>query len=131
MTDEIREVEPRSSSSTSRTSSTGFSFHVYCLAGAFAIPGLPPLACETLDELVFDNSDKQARETGDALLLSEFGATDDLSVIRRNVESAEDHMVSWQYWHYCACDDPTTQDPGVPGSRRSWSTRTSRRPGRI
>ena len=91
----------------------GFSFHVYCLAGAFAIPGLPPLACETLDGLVFDNADRQASQTGDALLLSEFGATDDLGVIRRNVESAEEHMVSWQYWHYCACDDPTTSGPGV------------------
>jgi len=92
---------------------TGFSFHVYCIAGAFAIPGLPPTPCETADELVFSNADKQAAETGDALLLSEFGATDDLDVLRRNVEGAESHMVSWQYWHYCACDDPTTQGPGV------------------
>jgi endoglycosylceramidase len=89
---------------------TGFSFHVYCLAGGF--PGLPA-ACETAEEMVFQNADKQAEETGDALLLSEFGATDDLDVIRRNVESAEAHMVSWQYWHYCACDDPTTSGPGV------------------
>jgi endoglycosylceramidase len=22
-------------------------------------------------------------------------------------------MTSWQYWHYCACDDPTTSGPGV------------------
>jgi len=91
----------------------GFSFHVYCLPGALALPGLDAIACETLDELVLDNADKQAEETGDALLLSEFGATDDLAVIRRNVEGAERHMTSWQYWHYCACDDPTTQGPGV------------------
>ncbi len=94
---------------------TGFSFHDYCLAGAFSIPGLPPIACETLDELVFDNADKQAAETGDALLLSEFGATNDLDVIRRTVDSADAHMVSWQYWHYCECDDPTTQGPGQQG----------------
>jgi endoglycosylceramidase len=92
---------------------TGFSFHVYCLAGAFNIPGLPQLGCDQLDELVLSNADKQAQETGDALLLSEFGATDDLSVIRRNIEGAERHMISWQYWHYCACDDPTTSGPGV------------------
>ena len=76
-------------------------------------PACRSIACDTLDELVFDNADKQAQETGDALLLSEFGATDDLSVIRRNIEGAERHMVSWQYWHYCACDDPTTSGPGV------------------
>nr|MBA2545856.1 hypothetical protein [Solirubrobacterales bacterium] len=62
-----------------------------------------------------DNADKQSAETGDALLLSEFGATDDLNVIRRNIEQAEAHMVSWQYWHYCECGDPTTQGPGVQG----------------
>jgi endoglycosylceramidase len=89
----------------------GFSFHVYCLAGALGAGD--PGACPTFEEVVFANADKQASETGDALLLSEFGATDDLEVIRRNVESAESHMVSWQYWHYCGCDDPTTSGPGV------------------
>ena len=92
---------------------TGFSFHVYCLAGAFSVPGAPQLGCDQLDELVLANADKQARETGDALLMSEFGATDDLSVIRRNIEGAERRMISWQYWHYCGCDDPTTSGPGV------------------
>ena len=24
-------------------------------------------------------------------------------------------MVSWQYWHYCECDDPTTSGPGIQG----------------
>jgi endoglycosylceramidase len=91
---------------------TGFSFHVYCLPGALMIPGLDGIACETLDELVMDNADAQAQQTGDPLLLSEFGATDDLNVIRRNVEGAERHMISWQYWHYCECDDPTTQASG-------------------
>jgi hypothetical protein len=36
-------------------------------------------------------------------------------VIRRNIEQAEAHMVSWQYWHYCECDDPTTAGTGVQG----------------
>ena len=94
---------------------SGFSFHVYCLTGGLAaILGLD-IGCEQTEELAFDNADKQAAETGDALLLSEFGATDDVEVIRRNIEQAEAHMVSWQYWHYCECDDPTTQGPGVQG----------------
>jgi endoglycosylceramidase len=93
----------------------GFSFHVYCLAGSLGFSFVPTTSCTELDELVFDNADKQAQETGDALLLSEFGATDDLSVIQRNVEQAEEHLVSWQYWHYCECDDPTTAGPGVQG----------------
>jgi endoglycosylceramidase len=124
--DQIREVEPQkliwyepnvifnfgadSHHPATGDDGTGFSFHVYCLAGAFALPGMPSEGCETMDELVFENADKQAEETGDALLLSEFGATDDLDVLRRNVEQAETHMISWQYWHYCGCDDPTSQD---------------------
>lgn len=94
---------------------SGFSFHVYCLPGAFGIPGLPTVACDLLDGLVLDNADKQAEETGDALLLSEFGATNDLDTIRRIVDGADAHMTSWQYWHYCECDDPTTQGPGQQG----------------
>ena len=47
-------------------------------------------------------------------MLSEFGATDDLATIRQNVQQADQHMVSWEYWHYCECLDPTTS-----GSRRS------------
>jgi endoglycosylceramidase len=93
---------------------SGFSFHVYCISGAISLPGLEG-SCAQLEELAFDNADKQAAETGDALLLSEFGATNDLGVIQRNIEQAEAHMISWQYWHYCDCDDPTTAGPGVQG----------------
>jgi endoglycosylceramidase len=85
----------------------GFSFHVYCLSAAAGGGNSP--ACETADNLVFDNADKQARQTGSALLLSEFGATDENDVNLRIVESADEHRVSWQYWHYCGCRDPTTQ----------------------
>jgi len=46
-------------------------------------------------------------------MLTEFGATDDLATIRRDVEQADRHMVSWQYWHYCECDDPTTTGSGT------------------
>ena len=59
------------------------------------------------------NADKQADETGDVLLLTEFGATDDLEAIARVVRLADNHMVSWQEWHYCDCADPTTSGPGV------------------
>jgi endoglycosylceramidase len=63
--------------------------------------------------MVFANADKQAEETGDVPLLTEFGATDDLETLGRIVRLADAHMVGWQYWHYCGCDDPTTQGPGV------------------
>jgi endoglycosylceramidase len=91
----------------------GFSWHVYCISAATGGGNSP--ACTAADEMVADNADKQARQTGSALLLSEFGATDDNGVNERVAALADEHMVSWQHWHYCGCDDPTTQaGPGSP-----------------
>jgi endoglycosylceramidase len=59
------------------------------------------------------DADKRAQTSGDALMLSEFGATDDLATIRSNIRLADRHMVSWQYWHYCECQDPTTTGTGT------------------
>jgi len=87
----------------------GFSFHNYCFTGLIA--GSPP-TCPESEDLVFDNADAHARKTGDALMLSEFGATADISILDRITGFADRHMVSWQEWHYCGCDDPTTQGPG-------------------
>jgi hypothetical protein len=95
----------------------GMSFHIYCLAEGNT-PGPSPFdpeqqaGCSTSEELPFQNADAQSARTGDALLLSEFGATDDLEQIQRIVEGAEKHMISWQYWHYCQCADPTTSGVG-------------------
>jgi endoglycosylceramidase len=85
----------------------GFSFHVYCLPGAFG--GGAGDDCETLEELPFTNADTRSEETKDALLLTEFGATDDLVMLERVARIADEHMVGWQEWHYCACDEPTSQ----------------------
>jgi endoglycosylceramidase len=90
----------------------GFSFHNYCLPAAFGGPGSGP-ACEPLEDIVFANADRQAAETGDVPFLTEYGATDDLATIERLVRLSDAHMVSWKYWHYCDCADPTTAGPGV------------------
>ena len=92
----------------------GFAFNMYCLAGGGLGSGGPPpgpggeAACDTGYRLTLDNAEAQSRETGDALLLTEFAATDDLKTIDKVVELADQRMISWQQWHYCACDDPTT-----------------------
>lgn len=87
----------------------GMSFHSYCLSagGSDSNDG-----CETNDELVADNADAQAERTGDALLLTEFGATQNPDILNAAVERYERHMVGWQEWHYCGCDDPTTTGSG-------------------
>jgi endoglycosylceramidase len=87
----------------------GFSFHNYCFPGL--VGGAPP-TCPEGEDLVFKNADSRAKATGDALMLSEFGATADTSILDRITGYADRHMVSWQEWHYCGCDDPTTQGPG-------------------
>jgi endoglycosylceramidase len=95
----------------------GMSFHVYCLSEG-STPGRSPFdpaqaaQCEQFEELPFDNADLQSGRTGDTMLLTEFGATDDLDQIERMVERADANMVGWQYWHYCQCDDPTTTGAG-------------------
>jgi endoglycosylceramidase len=90
----------------------GFSFHNYCLPGAFGGPGSGP-ACEPLEDLVFQNAETQAERTGDVPFLTEWGATDDADTIERILRLSDAHMASWQYWHYCDCADPTTAGPGV------------------
>jgi endoglycosylceramidase len=91
----------------------GFSFHVYCAPGSFGIAAFNSLGCPALNDHVFANADKYSGSTGAALMLSEFGATDDLDTIGQNVKQADQHMVSWEYWHYCECLDPTTSGSGT------------------
>ena len=88
----------------------GFAFNMYCLAslGGEPPPGPGGASCDTGYERTLDNAEGQSRETGDALLLTEFAATDDLRTIERVAELADQRMISWQQWHYCTCDDPTT-----------------------
>ncbi|MEK6276394.1 MAG: cellulase family glycosylhydrolase [Actinomycetota bacterium] len=88
----------------------GMSFHIYCLTGGAGAAS--DSECETLEELSLNNAQERAKLNGDTLLLSEFGATDREPVIERMVDRADRNMVSWQWWHYCGCNDPTTTGPG-------------------
>jgi endoglycosylceramidase len=80
----------------------GFNFHDYCLGNQPGTPSAGPIqqGCQTEEGIPFDNADKQSARTGDALLLSEFGATDNLGDLERIVRAADQHMVSWQEWAY-------------------------------
>ena len=87
----------------------GFSFHDYCLS---AEQPASDQACAKSDDLVFQHALDRVASTKEALLLTEFGATDARSVLTPMVERADRTMVSWTEWHYCGCDDPTTSGPG-------------------
>jgi endoglycosylceramidase len=86
-------------------SNSGFSFHDYCLDNSAP-------SCPETEALVFHNADDVAQETDRALMLTEFGATDEDPRIQHIVDLADEHMVSWMWWAYCGCDDPTTSGPG-------------------
>jgi endoglycosylceramidase len=90
----------------------GFAFHDYCLLTANSTDPLQGAACDRFDDLVFANAAKQTARTGDAIMLTEFGATTDAGILRRMADRADRDMVPWLEWHYCACDDPTTSGPG-------------------
>jgi endoglycosylceramidase len=97
-----------------RNAPAGLSFHAYCLA---ASPGMPALrgrvqdvACRAQEQRVFTLAERQSHRHGEGLLLSEFGATDDLGTIHRVAGLADRNMVSWQYWAYWN-RDPSAERP--------------------
>lgn len=103
------------------TTNHALSWHVYCATNA-AVGTY--WGCDIPDTVVFDNAERHAAAQGSATLLSEFGATDDPGTLNGVISKARDRLVGWQYWSYCGCNDPTTQnqreqgivaDPTVPG----------------
>lgn len=88
---------------------SGMSFHDYCLA-AVGAPETPPTrtACNDMVEApVIQHALQQSRRSGDALMLTEFGATSDVTELREILSLADAHAIPWLDWAYCACGDPT------------------------
>jgi endoglycosylceramidase len=81
----------------------GFAFHIYCLlSGADSSSEEPGGAqvCPTLEEQSFDNAVAHVAQTGEALLMTEFGSTSDTDVVGRITANADAHMTSWLWWSY-------------------------------
>ena len=93
----------------------GFSFHDYCLTAdvGTAEAGFGSQVCDGFDGIVWQNMNEHVAASGDAPLLTEFGATNDRTTLTTMVDRAAAHRVGWQYWGYCGCDDPTTTGPGA------------------
>lgn len=85
---------------------SGFSFHDYCLTNEAA-------GCSS-HETAMANADQYAADTGDALLMTEWGATSSVSSLGEMVRLSDQHMLSWMHWAYCLCSDPTgALDEGI------------------
>jgi len=74
-------------------------------------PGTQYPTCNTFDGLVFGNALARSKQTGDALLLTEFGATDDATNLTEMTDLADRDMVPWIEWAYTG-NDPTTSGGG-------------------
>ncbi len=100
----------------------GYSFHYYCplntLANALqlgaldALPFGPQDTCDSFGDSTFAEARAQADKMQAVELLTEFGATDDLQVIRDVTRQADENLVGWQYWQYKNFNDPTTESQG-------------------
>lgn len=94
------------------TAGTALSWHVYCTANALFNNYA---GCDFFDGRTFENAEQVASANNSATLLSEFGATDDADTLNGVIGLARKHMVGWQYWSYCGCNDPTTQNQKEQG----------------
>lgn len=78
----------------------GFAFHDYCRGTP------PPTGCRS-ERSVFVNAVAHTRETGEALLMTEFGASRNEADLLHVVGLADSYRVPWLYWDFCSCEDPT------------------------
>ena len=96
---------PSSLGSTGDANS-GFSFHLYCPFAS--VSSLLDFACPSSDASTLSNAEAVSTRTGDALLMTEFGATNDTSILTEDVAAAASAKVGWMMWAMCYCGDPTT-----------------------
>jgi endoglycosylceramidase len=88
----------------------GFAFHDYCLT----VPQTGTSAdCDKSDDLVFQNAVSRVATSREALLETEFGATNNTAYLDDMVARGDRFMVPWAEWAYCGCEDPTTSGPGA------------------
>ena len=88
----------------------GFAFHDYCLTESNTGPSA---ACTASDDSVFSHAVARSTSTHDAVMETEFGATNDVPYLQEMVARADRFMVPWLEWAYCGCSDPTTSGPGT------------------
>lgn len=84
----------------------GLSYHVYC--------GQPirPDPCPLQETQALANGVRNAADNHAAALVTEFGATDKLGILRRVADGADAVGVGWLYWQYKTYGDPTTSAAG-------------------
>lgn len=94
----------------------GYSFHNYCphaaLLQSAQAGGLPvdlSTTCESFISEVIVQGEAAAARLGAVAAMTEFGASDDLTIIGATAAAADAQLSNWFYWHYKNWRDPTTQ----------------------
>jgi endoglycosylceramidase len=88
----------------------GFSFHHYSFVAAPGIPALPGPPQDWLggrqERRRFALAESHSRASNAALVLSEWGGTDNLRATLRMARLCDEAMLSWHHWAYASCDMP-------------------------
>lgn len=100
----------------------GYSFHNYCphaalfqsaqVPGTSSLPVDPSSTCNSFVRDVIVQGQAAAARMNAVSAMTEFGASDDLTIIRDTVSAADANFTNWFYWHYKNWADPTTQSQG-------------------
>jgi endoglycosylceramidase len=101
-----------------------FTFHNYCLGDQPGLPQADPgQDCGIEEQMVLDNADAQASQSGAGELEDEWGNSNSVPLLQRMVAEADQHMVGWSYWAYEDCCGSSgaivkdaTLDPEAPGN---------------
>lgn len=99
---------------------TVYSFHPYCPTMIMRQLGLPYLApsqtlggCQGLESYMMNMHVNKAVREGNAVMMNEFGATEDTQDINHMVTTADKLMLPWTHWAWWAQDKPGDRDDGL------------------
>ncbi len=93
----------------------GFAFNAYCgqlnPLIVVLVPYLAGKPCSFSANLSMTHALDESRRNGDALFMTEFGSSDNIADFADYQAAASALDISWTYWAYCGCGDPTGSIP--------------------
>ena len=111
----------------------GLSWHNYCPDVFLESQGIPGGDVENCWDFSRDREEHalgQARTMHAVLLMSEWGATDNLRAVEIDAAVADEHLMGWTHWAYKRWNDPTTAD-GAQGLFRDDADPSSVKRGKL
>ena len=91
----------------------GLSWHNYCPAvflESLGVPGTDVQSCRAYSDGREQHALDQSERMQAVPMMSEWGATDNLTAIKIDAASADRHLMGWTHWAYKFWNDPTTAD---------------------